>query len=857
MQGQWLVRSYLEAFAAGVEKAIMFDLRDECTDPNNPNSACGLFSSSGLLENIHNNYKPKTSWFYTYTMKNTLTGMVFDNDLSNCLDTTCTRVYRFKDPNESNKRIYAIWQPTASDDTTAYHFLNEDLMNATLVKLEVPSIRGISSNITDSFPTLIITERPTFIIVNDTYFTTQSCTPGSILTDNPTCSSINVLVDVPQNSGTYQLWSMQGSFAASEFAHRSATLLRETLVPTDSIITVPNLLANTFYTFFLIPEGVGTSESDKICTTQNTTLAATSNCYLTIQTDWVFDDFQNDIPFKGIHPFTLFDEQHFGDSICRAATTLPNSIWGFNDSDEIARSVSLDLQVYYYIDLFTLHDQYSEGDFTIQMADSPNGPWTTIREYYTTLNNEWTHLTNLTPPNTPIRYLKFIAEANNEAKVGELLICGRLADFNPDLLPGVAKNGEVTALTCNEATLAWTTPFDEDIAQYLVYSEGNLVGMTTTDNLIINNLTANTVYIFKVVTEDVSGNQSTDSLTIEVSTNIEGECNLVCNVTCACAICIRPNWITSLNAGTNFSKDGLFDEQDKVPFCGTTSNIPSSTYSNTFASGNGNAPDTVLVDLQTIYDISKMHIFFQGGSSSNFIIQYLNSNNIWIEAINHITVPDFSWKIFPNLNARTQHLRIIQTDNNSLIGEIGICGAEYVNLDCPSTINITMPLSQADTFIAGSITSNTTLATGIEVGYFAENTVTLTSGFHAVAGARFLATIAPCPTDFTALSDIYAFANAELTPKTIPSTKNTLTVYPNPFQSSTTLAFYLRQTAKVQLVIFDATGKIVQTLVNNQLMNSGQHELLFRTNHLKNGFYIAHLQVGQTVLSKKMVLLGW
>ncbi len=1101
VQAQWLVRSYLEAFAAGVDKAIMFDLRDECTDPDNPNSACGLFSSSGLLENIHNNFKPKTSWFYTYTMKNVLAGMVYDMDLSNCSDTTCTRVYRFKDPNGGNKRVYALWQPTSSDDTTSYHFVNESLSSATLVKLEAPSTRGISETITDASPMLTVTERPIFIIVNDTYFTTQNCQPGSLSSDNPTCSSINVLVDVPENSGSYQLWSMQGSFQAHEFSQRSATLIREELFPVDSVITVPNLNSSTFYTFFLIPEGVGASESDKICMTQNTTLAATSNCYLDIQTDWIFDDFQNDnTASPGLQPYTLFDEQEYGDSICRVSTTLPESIWGFNNLVDQERSVSLDLQAYYFIDLFTIHDQYSEGNFTIQIADSPNGPWTTISEYFTTLNNEWTHLTNLTPPNTPIRYLKFIAGADNEAKVGEVLLCGRVSDFNPDILPGVAKNGTITcdnselswehpfdddikgykiiddvtkiilgmvdftsnlqtyqlpmdnqainfaivtidnsdqesidslkissstlarisdcqiplttsmifdhfnqeenalrlvdeqtgydpicdpsivpttnfwgqdfffvgtkehvslnlggyyeidqiimhdgegqnghvdifmasspngpwtniishdavlngwatfnapipnntpvkylrleastdnqvivgelficgtlnenftpdilpgvakdgmasAIMCNEVTLGWTAPFDDNIAQYLVYSEGNLVGMTSTTSLMLNNLSANTHYTFKIVTEDNGGNQSTDSLTIAVTTNMEGECNLVCNVTCACAICVRPSWITSLNAQSNFSKDALFDEQDIVPFCGATGlSFPQSFYSNNGTPGNGNAPDTVVIDLQKVYDISDIRIFFQGSNSGgNFILQYLNSSNVWAELINHS--PSYAWNTFSNLDARTQHLRILHNDNGSQIGEMGICGTEYVNLLCPATIDLTTPISQADTFTAGIITSNTTLSTGIAVGYYAENSVTLTAGFHAVAGVDFTAKIAPCPDDVIAPSDIPVFAKTQLSTPTETSSKNTLAVYPNPFQSSTTIAFDLEQSANVHLAIFDATGRIIQTLVDHQSMDNGQHKFLFNKSNLENGFYIARLQVGQEILLQKMILL--
>ena len=89
-----------------------------------------------------------------------------------------------------------------------------------------------------------------------------------------------------------------------------------------------------------------------------------------------------------------------------------STIWGINYLDEI-RSVSLDLQAYYYIDLFSLHDEYSEGNFSIQIADSPNGPWTTVENYLTAFNNDWVHLTNIIPFTQPIRYLRFIADANN------------------------------------------------------------------------------------------------------------------------------------------------------------------------------------------------------------------------------------------------------------------------------------------------------------------------------------------------------------------------------------------------------------------------------------------------------------
>ena len=1102
VQGQWLVRTYLAALAADIDRAMMYDLRDVIGQQ-------GLFAKSGLLEDVANNYKPKNSWFYVYTMKNVLTEMVFDEaitlnpsqvvDPGNIGYADSTYVYKFKDPNGGNKTVYAIWSGTSSDKSYDINFNLEDATGSTLVQLELPSIWGVPSAITTATPAITISERPVFLVLNDTYFTPQGSCTTTAVAENPTCSSMNIRLNVPHNSGTYQLWHMEGGFPAQDFSHRLSTLVDESITPGDSVITVGNLKADTYYTFYLIPEGVGKSETAKICTTINTTLAATSTCYIDVQSSWIYDGFRNDLPGLGIHPYTLFDEQAYGDSICAPTDTLPTSLWGVNDSITLERSVSIDLQAHYYIDLFTIHDQFSEGFFTIQTAESPNGPWTTAAVYQTVETNAWSQITNAIPSHTPIRYLKFIAEKENKAKVGELLICGRLSNFNPDIIPGVATNGDitcdttqlswnhpfdddifgykvidtdnqtiidtaeyvvgtqgfqipnnlnvsrfsivtldnayqestdtlkisssslervsdcqiplnismifdhfndinnayrlvdeqsgydpicdpsivptsnfwgldypdngtkehvslnlgayynidqivmhdgvgqnghvdifmaaspngpwtnivshdavlngwatfnapipnndpvkylrfeasidnqvnvgelficgtlnpsynptilpgtgtngqVTALTCNEVSLSWMAPFDDNIAKYLVFSEGNLVGMTTTNSLMLNSLTANTAYSFKIVTEDNDGNESTDSLTIAVTTNMDGECNLVCNVTCSCAICVRPSWITSLNTNTNYSKDALFDEQDKVPFCGATNlPFPNSFYSNNSTPGSGNAPDTVVIDLQKVYDISAIRLFFQGGSGNSYIVQYLNSGNVWTEIIN--IVPDYGWDVFSNLGVRAQHLRIIQTDNNLAIGEMGICGTEYVNLQCPTTLDMTAAISQADTFTAGAITSNAILSSGIEVGFFAENSITLTTGFHAVAGSDFLAKIAACPADNVTSSAIPIFANTYLPVSTV-QLQTTLTVYPNPFQSSTTLAFDLIQPAPVQLTIFDATGSMVKKLIHNQFMDHGQHEILFNTEGVDNGFYMARLQVGSEVLLKKMVLLG-
>ena len=83
--------------------------------------------------------------------------------------------------------------------------------------------------------------------------------------------------------------------------------------------------------------------------------------------------------------------------------------------------------------------------------------------------------------------------------------------------------------------------------------------------------------------------------------------------------------------------------------------------------------------------------------------------------------------------------------------------------------------------------------------------------------------------------------------------------HPNPFNPTTTIRFRLPQDARVTLTIFDARGKRVATLVDD-IMAADTHEELWdgrdgAGERVGSGIYFYRLQVGETVLTKKMVLL--
>jgi hypothetical protein len=86
--------------------------------------------------------------------------------------------------------------------------------------------------------------------------------------------------------------------------------------------------------------------------------------------------------------------------------------------------------------------------------------------------------------------------------------------------------------------------------------------------------------------------------------------------------------------------------------------------------------------------------------------------------------------------------------------------------------------------------------------------------------------------------------------------------YPNPFNPSTTISFTIPQAQHVSLVVFDALGREVATLVDSEL-GSGTHTVTFDGQNLSSGVYIYRIRAGDAstgsahsfVQEKKMQLV--
>ena len=77
--------------------------------------------------------------------------------------------------------------------------------------------------------------------------------------------------------------------------------------------------------------------------------------------------------------------------------------------------------------------------------------------------------------------------------------------------------------------------------------------------------------------------------------------------------------------------------------------------------------------------------------------------------------------------------------------------------------------------------------------------------------------------------------------------------YPNPFKSTTKIAYRIKDDAFVTITVYDIFGKKVSTLVNSNQF-SGEHEVAFYAENLSNGVYFYIFQVGSYIESRRIIL---
>lgn len=78
--------------------------------------------------------------------------------------------------------------------------------------------------------------------------------------------------------------------------------------------------------------------------------------------------------------------------------------------------------------------------------------------------------------------------------------------------------------------------------------------------------------------------------------------------------------------------------------------------------------------------------------------------------------------------------------------------------------------------------------------------------------------------------------------------------YPNPFNPSTTIKFSLPKTSDVKLQVIDVLGKVVETLVDEEV-KAGNYKINFDASRLSSGVYYYTIKTNSFKESKRMILL--
>ena len=154
IQAMWLVRAYFMFAEAGVDRAAMYmaqDLGDEAT-------SVGKYGTSGVID-YYGNYKD--SYYYIYTLKNTMGDMHF----AEVIDSGNENVWIYRFENGNGKSCYALWCPTMDDIRVNGYTLNIDGTQATMVEFANEDTDGVSTDLTvnNGTVTVNVSEKPILI----------------------------------------------------------------------------------------------------------------------------------------------------------------------------------------------------------------------------------------------------------------------------------------------------------------------------------------------------------------------------------------------------------------------------------------------------------------------------------------------------------------------------------------------------------------------------------------------------------------------------------------------------------------------------------------------------------------------
>ena len=168
VQAMWLTRAYLLLSSCGVDKATMY----MCEDGGIDSEVSGKYGTCGVIgferdENGNTVEVKKDSYYYMYTLKNTLGDYSFKCEIEAYDENVMIYQYETKD----GRVAYAVWCPT-SDGTVSENYLlkiDSKTATATLVEAVYGDIDGVKTQLTSDdigYVSINVSENPVYVVVD-------------------------------------------------------------------------------------------------------------------------------------------------------------------------------------------------------------------------------------------------------------------------------------------------------------------------------------------------------------------------------------------------------------------------------------------------------------------------------------------------------------------------------------------------------------------------------------------------------------------------------------------------------------------------------------------------------------------
>jgi hypothetical protein len=88
----------------------------------------------------------------------------------------------------------------------------------------------------------------------------------------------------------------------------------------------------------------------------------------------------------------------------------------------------------------------------------------------------------------------------------------------------------------------------------------------------------------------------------------------------------------------------------------------------------------------------------------------------------------------------------------------------------------------------------------------------------------------------------------------IPEDFSIHSIYPNPFNPITNITYGIPEYTNVQIIVYDLSGKQVETLIN-EFQTAGYHSVNWNADNLPNGVYLIRMDSGEFSQRQKVVLV--